>query len=80
MKTKLHFVLSLSLFLSVFSVIAQQSYWQKIDRTEINSSANTTDLNLKFYQTYWLDIEAFKAELTNAPMRSITTTSSNYKV
>jgi Tfp pilus assembly protein PilE len=72
MKTKLHFVLSLSLFLSVFSVIAQQSYWQKIDRTEINSSANTTDLNLKFYQTYWLDIEAFKAELTNAPMRSFT--------
>jgi subtilisin-like proprotein convertase family protein len=80
MKTKLHFVLSLSLFLSVFSVIAQQSYWQKIDRTEINSSAYTTDLNLKFYQTYWLDIEAFKAELTNAPMRSITTTSSNSKV
>ncbi len=78
MKTKLHFVLSLFLFLTVFSAIAQQSYWQKIDRTDLK--VNTTDLNQKFYQTYQLDIDAFKAQLGNAPLRSTTTIVSNSRV
>jgi gliding motility-associated-like protein len=79
MKTKLHFVLSLSMFLSVFSVVAQQSYWQKIDRPVL-SSDNQSNLNQKFYQTYQLDIDAFKAELANAPLRSATTTQSSSRV
>jgi hypothetical protein len=78
MKTKLHFVLSLFLFLTVFSAIAQQSYWQKIDRKDLK--VNTTDLNQKFYQIYQLDIDAFKAQLVNAPLRSETTTLSNSRV
>ncbi|WP_439153065.1 thrombospondin type 3 repeat-containing protein [Winogradskyella sp.] len=79
MKTKLHFVLSLSMFLSVFSVVAQQSYWQKIVRSALNSD-NQSNLNQKFYETYQLDIDAFKAELANAPLRSATTTLSNSRV
>lgn len=80
MKAKLHFVLALSLFLTVFSVTAQQSYWQKTDKNTINTNSNVTTLNQKFYQTYQLDIEAFKAQLTNAPLRSATTTTSEAKV
>jgi len=80
MKTKLHFVLSLSLFLTVFSGIAQQSYWQKTDNMDLNVNGNTTALNQKFYQTYQLDIDAFKAQLVNAPLRSASTTLSNSKV
>ena len=80
MKTKLHFVLSLFMFLSVFSAIAQQSYWQKTNRTDLNINGNTTTLKQKFYQTYQLDIDAFKAELVNTPLRSTTTTISNSRV
>ncbi len=78
MKTKLHFVLSLFLFLTVFSAIAQQSYWQKIDKTDLK--VNTTDLNQKFYQTYQLDIDAFKSQLGNAPLRSEASALSNSRV
>lgn len=80
MKTKLHFVLALSLFLTVFSVTAQQSYWQKTDKNELNSNGNDTALNQKFYQTYQLDIDAFKSQLSNAPLRSAAINSSKSKV
>ncbi len=80
MKTKLHFVLSLSLFLSVFSGVAQQDYWQKTNRTDLNVNGNQTELNQKFYQTYRLDLNAFKVELENAPMRSTSTSISNSRV
>ena len=79
MKTKLHFVLSLSMFLSVFSVFAQQGYWQKSDKSILNGNSEKT-LNEKFYQTYQLDLDAFKAQLVNAPMRSATITNSNTNV
>lgn len=77
MKTKLHFVLALSLFLTVFSISAQQSYWQKTANNNLNASAKKTKLNEKHYQTYQLDIAAFKAQLTNAPLRSETNATSN---
>ena len=79
MKTKLHFVLSLSMFLAVFSVFAQQSYWQQSDKSTLNGNSEKT-LKEKFYQTYQLDLDAFKAQLANAPMRSATTTNSNTRV
>lgn len=80
MKTKLHFVLSLSMFLSVFSALAQQGYWQKTNGTDLNSNDEKTTLNQKFYQTYQLDLDAFKAQLLNAPLRSNVTTTSNARV
>lgn len=80
MKTKLHFVLALSLFLTVFSVTAQQRYWQKLDKNEVNPNRSNTVLNQKLNQAYRLDIANFKAQLANAPLRSATTASSNAKV
>ena len=80
MRTKLHFVLPLFLFLSVISAIAQQSYWQKIDRADLNFNGKATALDQKFYQTYQLDIDAFKLQLINAPFRSTTTALSNSRV
>jgi len=78
MKTKLHFVLSLSMLLSLFYATAQQNYWQK---TDINLSDNdgNSELNEKFYQTYKLDLEAFKIQLSDAPLRS-TSVTSNTKI
>ncbi|WP_178987056.1 reprolysin-like metallopeptidase [Winogradskyella schleiferi] len=80
MKTKLHFVLALSIFLSVFSVTAQQSYWQKTNKNDLNSNGDKTTLNQKFYETYHLDIDAFRAQLANAPLRSASVLSSNSKI
>lgn len=80
MKTKLHFVLSLSLFLTVFSAVAQQGYWQKTNVTDVTSDNSKTTLNENFYETYQLNIDAFKVQLANAPLRSATTTMSNSKV
>ena len=74
MKTKLHFVLSLTLFLSVFSVTAQESYWQKTDKNDLNANNNKITLHQKFYQTYQLDIDAFRLQLANVPLRSAITT------
>lgn len=79
MKTKLHYVLALSMFLLVFSVSAQQRYWQKTNKT-LTSDDSKTELNEKFYQTYHLDIDAFKAQLIDAPLRSADLNSSNTKI
>jgi len=80
MKTKLHFVLAITLFLFVFSVTAQQSYWQETDKNELNANSNTTTLDKKFYKTYHLDIDTFKAQLINAPLRSTIIMPSNFKI
>ncbi len=70
MKTKLHFVLSLSIFLTVFSVPAQQSYWQKTKNKAVNS-ANTSSVSFqKPSQTFSLNIEDFKTELEGTPLRA----------
>ncbi|WP_411894169.1 thrombospondin type 3 repeat-containing protein [Winogradskyella sp. A2] len=69
MKTKLHFVLSLSMFLCVFSVFAQQSYWEETKRTDLINDGNP-QLNQKFYQTFRLNIDELKNQLASAPLRS----------
>lgn len=69
MKTKLHYVLSFSMFLTVFSMAAQQSYWQRISSTTTNISDRTTNLDQKEYQTYQLNVEEFKQQLAAAPLR-----------
>lgn len=78
MKTKLHFVLAFSMFLSVFSVTAQQSYWKTLGTNDPKTDGMT--LNQKFYKTYQLDIDAFKAQLVNAPIRSASTQNSDSKI
>jgi subtilisin-like proprotein convertase family protein len=69
MKAKLHFVLSLSMILTLFSLPAQQGYWQKIEGSNNTSNLNTSNLNEKFYQTYQLDLNALRTQLEGAPRR-----------
>ncbi|OZV71029.1 reprolysin-like metallopeptidase [Winogradskyella aurantia] len=76
MKTKLHFVLALTMILTVFSLGAQQGYWQKTDKSNENLGLNISSLNEKFYETFRLDLSALKAQLANAPLRNVTTNSS----
>ena len=76
MKTKLHFVLSLSMFLTLFSAVAQQSYWRTTDRN-LSQNGDNPELNVKFYQTHHLDLDALRAQLANAPLRSSETRISN---
>ena len=76
MKTKLHFVLSLSMFLTVFSIFAQQNYWQRT----LNVNDNIDQLNDKHYQTFKLNIEVLKDELNDAPMRGTTASISFAKI
>ncbi len=69
MKTKLHFVLSISMFLSLFSAIAQQSYWQKASFSDSNTTDKLTGLDSRSYETYSLNFNSFKQQLNGAPMR-----------
>jgi gliding motility-associated-like protein len=69
MKTKLRYVLSFSMFLMVFSAFAQQNYWQRISASGNLNSDRTANLDQKKYQTYQLNIDAFKQLLSTAPLR-----------
>lgn len=70
MKTKLHFVLSLFIVLGLFSLNAQQNYWQKIDNKDnALTIAITPKLKDAFYQNYRLNINTFKEKLANASLR-----------
>lgn len=70
MKTKLHFVLSLSFFLTVFSVLAQQSYWQEATTTSLKENDESKAIDQKSHKKFQLNIEEFKAQLEGAPLRS----------
>ncbi|APY08248.1 hypothetical protein BWZ20_08020 [Winogradskyella sp. J14-2] len=70
MKTKLHFVLSISFFLTVFSVIAQQNYWQKTIKANLEENEESNTINSKLGKIFQLNIEEFKAQLVKVPLRS----------
>ncbi|WP_111684775.1 zinc-dependent metalloprotease [Winogradskyella tangerina] len=79
MKTKLQFVLSITMFFTLFSAVAQQGYWRSTD-VDLTSNDGNSTLNEKFYVTHNLDLDAFKAQLVNAPLRSADTKISNTKI
>ncbi|GAB4159382.1 MAG: zinc-dependent metalloprotease family protein [Winogradskyella sp.] len=54
----------------VFSVAAQQSYWQQTNKINLSGNDENPSLNPKFYQTFELNFEEFKAKLVGAPLRS----------
>ena len=74
MKTKLHYVLSLTIFLFVFSINAQdnQRFWFKISKQKATQGKQlirkTEPKKASYYQ---LDIEKLKALLNTAPKRNI---------
>ncbi len=75
MKTKLHLVLSFSMFLTVFSVTAQKGHWQKLSSSDESISDKLTNLKQNHFETYQLNIDAFKTELIGAPQRGSNATS-----
>ena len=68
MRSKLHYVVSLSMFLFVFSLSAQ-SYWQRSSNTNISNNGKQANLKSDFYKTHNLDFNAFKQQLEGAPLR-----------
>lgn len=75
MKIKLPFVVAAFLFVGIV-VNAQDKYWKK---SKLNATSKVAALkNLKHdrYHVFTLDLNAFKVQLSNAPMRSGSTTGS----
>ncbi len=67
MKTKLHYVFSITLFFMAFSMFSQNAYWKQSDKTTQNTILrNLDDEN---YTVFDLNIEELKQELIGAPMR-----------
>jgi len=69
MKTKLHYVFSITLLLAFFSVNGQHNYWTSINYTKNSRSSNLKNLNQEHYKTFQLDVNTFKENLEGAPLR-----------
>ncbi|NNK39192.1 MAG: proprotein convertase P, partial [Winogradskyella sp.] len=77
MKTKLHFVLSITMFLFMFSTSAQENHWVAKEQLNTNIADKISNLNEKHFLTYELNFNALKEQLQGAPIRSVNTTFSN---
>ncbi|WP_396602426.1 reprolysin-like metallopeptidase [Algibacter sp. R77976] len=71
MKTKLHYVLTIAMLLSVFSSFAQNSSWNKIN--SVKDSKNLTNLKLDTDKVHFfkLDMSSLKKNVSAAPLRSL---------
>ncbi len=67
MKKKLFYFVPLVLLTSL--TFAQNSNWQKITPSQLDRTTNLNGLNKDHYETFQLNIDAFKAQLNNAPLR-----------
>jgi subtilisin-like proprotein convertase family protein len=67
MKRKLFYLMAVVLVSSV--VFGQKSNWQKITSSELDRATNLSGLNKDHYETYQLNIENFKQQLTSAVLR-----------
>ncbi|MCL6296309.1 reprolysin-like metallopeptidase [Jejuia spongiicola] len=70
MKAKLHYVLSIAIFLFVFSVSAQNSTWKKIENT--NNSENLSKLNLSNSKVHLFKLNSalLNKDVSSTPLRS----------
>jgi len=69
MKTNLHYVFFISVFLLTFSVFSQQKYWTETNSKEQKQNASFKNLDESNYKTFQLDNIAFKKQLIGAPIR-----------
>lgn len=74
MKNKLHLALSLLMLTCMFSAFGQ-NYWQSVSKTSVANSQRHANLNDEFYETYQLDLNAFKASLVGVPLRNTVSSS-----
>lgn len=70
MKTKLHYVLSITMFLLVFSANAQDSSWKKVESIESSEKLAKVHLDKSKVHFYELDVSSLKKNLTSATLRS----------
>ena len=70
MKAKLHYVFSIAMFLSIFSVIAQNPYWKKLESIKDTKSVSKLNLDANKVQAFELNMAPFKASLSNATLKN----------
>jgi len=67
MMKKLFYFIILALSMSL--AFGQSTNWQKITPSQLDRTTNLSGLNKDHYETFQLNIDAFKAQLNNAPLR-----------
>ncbi len=77
MKTKLHYVFSLALFLIGFSVFGQNKLWNKSGSNGYLNGISISNLDAKNFEVFELDTQSFMQSLRNAPLRGETNQVSN---
>lgn len=73
MKKKLSYLLVLVL-VSGF-VFSQKNAWQKITPSQLDRATNLKDLNKEYYETYQLNLDFFKQQLSDVASRGTNSTS-----
>ncbi|MGK0253405.1 MAG: hypothetical protein ACI9OE_000874 [Mariniflexile sp.] len=73
MKAKLHFVLSIAMFLFVFSIYAQNSSWKKIESIKDNKIVSNLNLDKTKIHAFELNMASLQESLSAAALRSTKT-------
>ena len=71
MKTKLHFVLSLTMFLIVFSALGQNSSWKKITTHKNTEIVSKLRLDKKDVAVFELNMGSLKHDISTAKLRTL---------
>ncbi len=72
MKTTLHYVLSIALFLITFSNIAQNRCWEKIERIPTQKSLSKLKLDIATVHLFKLNAKILDQDIQATPLRSTT--------
>ncbi|WP_111308890.1 zinc-dependent metalloprotease [Confluentibacter sediminis] len=70
MKAKLHYVFSIAMFLFVFSAIAQNSSWKKLQSIKNSDKISKYQLNKNEVDFFELDAISLKKNIVNASLRT----------
>lgn len=76
MKTKLHYVLTIAMLLCVFSVLAQDDTWNKVNQIEHTQDFKALNLLESKTHLFKLDTSGFKQLVSSAPLRQAQTKTS----
>ncbi|TWO32268.1 T9SS type A sorting domain-containing protein [Seonamhaeicola sediminis] len=70
MKTKLHYVFSIAMFLMAFSTNAQNTTWEKLKTIENDKSLSKFEINKSSASFFKLNSNLFKKQTEKAPLRT----------
>ncbi len=71
MKTKLHYVLSITMLLFVFSAIAQNSSWKQVENLKNSDNLSKFHLNKNKVHLFELDMDSFKKHTVSISLRNV---------